>query len=97
MTSENGDDWDVETLPNVPAAVLVGDRLLENVEFVPNKEHKFYVIIPHFDREVRYALPDTEYLDFATKNRAGKFTEKEADALVAGLTALKARKVKVQE
>lgn len=75
----------------------LAEWLLGNVEFVPKKEPKFYVIIPHFDRDVRYALPDTEYVDFATKNRAGKFTEEEADELVEGLSALKARKVKVEE
>lgn len=96
LTSEKGDEWNIEDLPDAPTVALIGDRLLEHVEFVPKKEPEFYVIIPHFDREVRYALQDTEYVDFATKNRAGKFTEKEADALVAGLTALNARKVKVE-
>lgn len=75
----------------------LAEWLLGHVEFVPKKEPKFYVIIPHFDREVRYALPDTEYVDFATKNRAGKFTKEEADELVAGLTALNARKAKVED
>ena len=75
----------------------LAEWLLGHVEFVPKKEPKFYVIIPHFDRDVRYMLPDTEYVDFATKNRAGKFTEEEANELVEGLTALNARKVKVDE
>ena len=75
----------------------LAEWLLGHVEFVPEKEQKFYVIIPHFDRGVRYALPDREYVDFATKNRAGKFTKEEADELVAGLTALNARKAKVED
>lgn len=76
----------------------VAEWLLGNVEFVPKKEPKFYVD----NVKGKHLMVDEQYGDVYHYPQVGvlndyQYTEAEADKLVAGLTALNARKVKVEE
>lgn len=91
-----------------PFDVELANWYLGHVEFVAKKEPKFKVLVELHegdlwvtknrtndidDEEISFSLFDN---DHDTRGRY-KFTEEEADELVAGLTALTARKVKVAE
>ncbi|TVV31768.1 hypothetical protein [Weissella cibaria] len=69
-----------------------------HVEFEPKKEPKFYVD----NVKGKHLTVDEQYGDVYHYPQAGvlndyQYTEAEADKLVAGLTALNARKVKVED
>lgn len=101
----------VSGLPDAPEKRVIDVELanwyLGHVEFVAKKEPKFKVLVELHegdlwvtknrtndidDEEISFSLFDN---DHDTRGRY-KFTEEEADELVAGLTALTARKVKVE-
>lgn len=76
----------------------VAEWLLGNIEFMPKKESKFYVD----NVKGKHLMVDEQYGDVYHFPQVGvlndyQYTEAEADKLVAGLTALNARKVKVEE
>lgn len=72
-----------------------------NVEFVPEKEHKFHVMTDFGTLDARDKHGETlisfETLSFLKcHGHYYEFSEADADKLVTGLTALNARKVKVE-
>lgn len=81
---------------------LLMDWYLGHVEFVPKKEPKFYVRVDVDGEEQSVAMwqnSDGESgiaFDVFMRNEPD-YTETDADNLVAGLTALNARKVKVDD
>lgn len=110
MNDVNNDDelWDrVEEInfSGMPTDAFLGEWWLEHVKFVPKKDPEFQVIAdsvykPYFER---YVIKSEEgKIGFSHKTQSDdgfirRFTEAEADELVAGLSALNARKVKVEE
>lgn len=80
----------------------VAEWVLGHVEFLPKKEPKFYVRVDVDGEEQSVAMwqnSDGESgiaFDVFMRNEP-TYKEAEADRLVAGLTALNARKVKVEE
>ena len=155
LTSENGDKWDVDNLPDAPNILesapekrvielpvndidslenakidatdvsdfidmlfgteyeeprfplstmievnIIADWYLHPklVEFVPKKEPKFYVEVDR-GNDFRYVSFTTNEMVYPVSFTYNKrlMGEIEADELVAGLTALNARKVKVDE
>lgn len=83
-------------------ADILGSWYFGNIEFVPKKEPKFYVRVDVDGEEQSVAMwqnSDGESgiaFDVFMRNEPA-YKEAEADRLVAGLTALNARKVKVEE
>lgn len=77
---------------------MLADWYLGHVEFVPKKEPQFYVEVDRGNdfRYVSFTTNDMVYPVLFTYNKR-LMGETEADELVAGLTALNARKVKVEE
>lgn len=80
----------------------VAEWYLENVEFVAKKEPKFYVLTDFGTLDARdkngTELVSFEKLQFLNQHgHYYEFAEETADKLVAGLTSLNARKVKVEE
>jgi hypothetical protein len=74
----------------------------ELVEFVPKKEQRFHVMTDFGTLDARDEHGETlisfETLSFLKHHgHYYEFSEADADKLVAGLSALKARKVKVKE
>lgn len=84
----------------MPTDALLGEWLLGHIEFVKKPDQKFIVAV---DSPTEFGRVEKEengnvtvsYYHFNVKTQM--FTELEADELVAGLTALNARKVKVDE
>lgn len=81
---------------------LLGEWWLEHVEFVPKKEQRFHVMTDFGTLDARDEHGETlisfETLSFLKHHgHYYEFSEADADKLVAGLTALNARKVKVEE
>ena len=79
-------------------ADILGSWYFGNVDFAPKKEPKFYVD----NVKGKHLTVDEQYGDVYHYPQVGvlndyQYTEAEADKLVAGLTALNARKVKVDE
>ncbi|MBJ7650146.1 hypothetical protein [Weissella confusa] len=81
---------------------VIGEYYSNHVEFVAKKEPSFYVVV-ELDNEQLYVQ---EWLDNNGRsgyafdnapNHRQQYLGAEADKLVAGLTALNARKVKVEE
>ncbi|UOX37595.1 hypothetical protein [Weissella cibaria] len=105
MNDVNNDDelWpDVEGFnrSGMPTDALLGEWWLEHVEFVPKKGPRFIINVDSPTGIGRAEKDDNgnvriEYYEFDVATQP--FTEAEADELVAGLTALNARKVKVEE
>lgn len=83
-------------------ADILGSWYFGNIEFVPKKESKFYVRVDVDGEEQSVAMwqnSDGESgiaFDVFMRNEPA-YTETDADNLVAGLIALNARKVKVEE
>ncbi|MFL4498877.1 hypothetical protein [Weissella sp. MSCH1] len=83
-------------------ADILGSWYFGNIEFVEKKEPKFYVRVDVDGEEQSVAMwqnSDGESgiaFDVFMRNEPA-YTETDADNLVAGLTALNARKVKVEE
>ena len=78
----------------------LAEWVLGHVEFVPKKEPRFIINVDSPTGIGRAEKDDNgnvriEYYEFDVDTRS--FTEAEADELVAGLTALNARKVKVED
>lgn len=89
---------------NSEAAALntLAEWLLGHVEFVPKKEQMFYIMTDFGTLDALGEKGETpnsfETLNFLKHHgHYYEFTESKADELVAGLTALNARKVKVDE
>ena len=107
MNDVNDDDelWqDVEEVnfSGIPTDALLGEWWLEHVEFVPKKEQMFYIMTDFGTLDALGENGETpnsfETLNFLKHHgHYYEFTESKADELVAGLTALSARKVKVEE
>ena len=163
LTSENGDKWDVDNLPDAPnilesapkkhvielpadviegiqnaktywenvagfvlnapsivfpeirksigepkasydkVADILGSWYFGNIEFVAKKEPKFEVEVKIGTATKKALLSDANYVVFYTNTEHVSsgyqytFTSEQADKLVAGLTALNARKVKVED
>lgn len=84
----------------MPTDALLGEWWLGHVEFVKKPDPKFIVAV---DSPTEFGRVEKEengnvtvsYYHFNVKTQM--FTEPEADELVAGLTALNARKVKVED
>lgn len=81
---------------------LLGEWWLEHVEFVPKKEQRFHVMTDFGTLDARDEHGETlisfETLSFLKHHgHYYEFSEADADKLVAGLSALKARKVKVED
>ncbi|MBU5285562.1 hypothetical protein KQH86_05585 [Weissella confusa] len=101
--NDNDNLWTgVDTLnySGMPTDALLGEWWLEHVDFVPKKEPRFIINVDSPTGIGRAEKDDNgnvriEYYEFDVATRS--FTEAEADELVAGLTALNARKVKVEE
>ena len=73
-------------------------------DLVPNKEPKYFIpVTPDSSREYGFVDVDIQgnvivnYFDNLREATMGKFSEEEADRIVKGLSALNARKVKVEE
>lgn len=83
-------------------ADILGSWYFRNIEFVEKKEPKFYVRVDVDGEEQSVAMwqnSDGESgiaFDVFMRNEPA-YTETDADNLVAGLTALNARKVKVED
>ncbi|MCS9992374.1 hypothetical protein EFL69_04560 [Weissella confusa] len=80
----------------------LAEWLLGHVEFVPKKEQRFHVMTDFGTLDARDEHGETlisfETLSFLKHHgHYYEFSEADADKLVAGLSALKARKVKVKE
>lgn len=96
-------NWLSEFLPepdNSEPENIAADWYLDHVEFVEKKQPKFIINVDSPTGIGRAEKDDNgniiiEYHEFDVATRL--FTEAEADELVAGLTALNARKVKVEE
>ena len=86
----------------MPTDALIGEWWLEHVEFVPKKEHKFYVVTDFGTLDARDQdgknIISFEKLHFLNQHgHYYEFTGETADELVDGLTALNARKVEVED
>ena len=87
----------------MPTDALLGEWWLEHVEFAPKKEPKFEVEVKIGTATKKALLSDANYVAFysdpehAPSGYQYLFSDEQADELVAGLTALNARKVKVEE
>ena len=84
-------------------ADILGSWYFGNIEFVAKKEPKFEVEVKIGTVTKKALLSDANYVVFYTNTEHVSsgyqytFTSEQADRLVAGLTALNARKVKVEE
>ena len=81
---------------------VLAEWYLGHVEFVPKKEQRFHVMTDFGTLDARDEHGETlisfETLSFLKHHgHYYEFSEADADKLVAGLSALKARKVKVEE
>ena len=111
MNDVNDDDelWqDVEGFnrSGMPTDALLGEWWLEHVEFVPNKGSKFYIrVVDVFDADGNdlylASMGNNEFIMTIYTDRAGMFTEEEADKIIADVSnsdvSLTVRKVKVEE
>lgn len=84
-------------------ADILGSWYFGNIEFVAKKEPKFEVVVKIGTVTKKTLLSDANYVVFysdpehAPSGYQYLFSDEQADELVAGLTALNARKVKVEE
>ena len=84
-------------------ADILGSWYFGNIEFVAKKEPKFEVVVKIGTVTKKALLSDANYVVFYTNTEHVSsgyqytFTSEQADKLVAGLTALNARKVKVED
>lgn len=103
--NDDGEIWQsVEQFNSsgMPTDALIGEWWLEHVEFVPKKEHKFYVVTDFGTLDARDQdgknIISFEKLHFLNQHgHYYEFTGETADELVDGLTALNARKVEVED
>lgn len=105
MNDVNDDDelWsgvDELNYSGIPTDTLLGEWWLEHVDFVPNKEPRFIINVDSPTGLGRAEKDDNgnvriEYYELDVDTQT--FSEAEANKLVSGLTALNARKVKVEE